>query len=268
MDKSAPIGIFDSGIGGLTVADAVQQLLPKEQIIYFGDTAHLPYGDKASSSIRHYSEEISKFLIEQGCKIIVIACNTASSTAKSNVEEVASTKAIVLNVIDPVVQYVSENPAYEHVGVIGTRGTIDSNVYANNLQAQNTSLKVSSLATPLLVPMIEEGFIHDNISQQILDTYLNSEELNGIDVLIPGCTHYPLIIDDIRNYYKNKVDVPDTAAITAEAVKNALIENDLLSEVANDNHHFYVSDFTQSFEQSTLKFFHEKVHLEQLNIWD
>lgn len=267
MNKYSPIGIFDSGIGGLTVADAVQQLLPDEQIIYFGDTAHLPYGDKAASSIRHYSTHITRFLIDQGCKIIVIACNTASSTAYDAVIDAAGNDALVLNVIDPVVSEVVNNK-YQHIGIIGTRGTIASNVYADRIHSLNPEIKVSSLPTPLLVPMIEEGFIHDNISMHILDNYLNAESLKGIDVLIPGCTHYPLIIDDIRNYYKGLVDVPDTAAITAKSVESLLRQNDLVSDRKNDNHHFYVSDFTDSFEQSTLKFFHEKVHLEQLNVWE
>ena len=144
LSKDQPIGIFDSGIGGLTVANAIKKHLPEEEIIYFGDTAHLPYGDKAPYSIKHYSTEIAKFLLEKNCKIIVIACNTASSIALKDVLKVTEGKAILINVIDPVVEKVNSTAKKgDHVGIIGTKGTIKSGIYRKKLKALNDNLNVS-----------------------------------------------------------------------------------------------------------------------------
>lgn len=200
LKKENPIGIFDSGIGGLTVASAIKHHLPNEQIIYFGDTAHLPYGDKARYSIRHYSTEISKLLLAQNCKAIVIACNTASSIASREVAKIMDGKALLVNVIDPVIEEVVRLFKGNHIGVIGTKGTIASGVYKKKILAAAPHLKVSSLATPLLAPMIEEGFINDKISQTVVDSYLSNKKLKGIEAIILACTHYPLIKRQIDAY--------------------------------------------------------------------
>ena len=175
-----PLGIFDSGVGGLTVAAAILEKLPQEKIIYFGDTAHLPYGDKSKEAIRYYSEKITDFLLSKQCKAIVIACNTASSFAYDYLAELVDKKIPVINVIDPVVeQLLDQSP--KKIGVIGTKGTIQANVYAEKLAAGNGTLEVHSLATPLFAPMIEEGFVEGDISTTVIKQYLSHERLANIE---------------------------------------------------------------------------------------
>ena len=267
LNKENPIGIFDSGIGGLTVASAIKEHLPNEQIIYFGDTAHLPYGDKAKYSIKHYSTEISKLLLAQNCKAVVIACNTASSIASKEVSKIIGSAAILVNVIDPVIEEIVNSFKGKHIGVIGTKGTISSGTYRKKLLEAAPHLKVSSLATPLLAPMIEEGFINDKISQTVVDSYLSDKKLKSIEAIILACTHYPLIKKQIDCYYNGTVELIDTADIVAKKVKSQLTEQNLLNEGERKPHHFYVSDYTKSFEQSTRFFFQEMIHLEKKSVW-
>lgn len=268
LKADQPIGIFDSGIGGLTVANAIKKHLPNEEIIYFGDTAHLPYGDKAPYSIKHYSTEIAKFLLEKKCKVIVIACNTASSIAYKDVLKVTKNNAILINVIDPVVEKVhKEAKQNDHIGIIGTKGTIKSGIYRKKLKELNDDLEVSSMATPLLAPMIEEGFINDKISKTVLESYLTDNKLKDINSIILACTHYPLIKDEINLFYKGKVMVVDSADIVGSYVKEQLEFQGLLNKKNKPEHHFFVSDYTNSFEKSTRYFFPEKITLEKASIW-
>ncbi|MEM9921712.1 MAG: glutamate racemase, partial [Bacteroidota bacterium] len=187
-----PIGVFDSGIGGLTVANAIIRHLPKEQIVYFGDTAHLPYGDKSADAIRYYCIKISKFLLDQGCKMIVIACNSASSAAYNILLDFFEGQTLFVNVVDPLVQTVV-NKRFQKVGVIATKATVRSDIYRLKLLERQPNLKVASLATPLLAPMIEEGYAQNKIGQAILENYLSDTSLKDIEALLLSCTHYPLI---------------------------------------------------------------------------
>lgn len=265
MSNQAPIGIFDSGIGGLTVAHAIQKFLPGEQLIYFGDTAHLPYGDKAPSSIIDYSKRIASFLIDKGCKMIVIACNTASSIAFEEVQKIAG-DVPVINVIDPVVEVVDASK-YHNIGVIGTRATINSGEYEKRIKKRDAAIVVSSMATPLLVPFIEEHIMDDEIGQLIIKKYLSQVSLKNIDALILGCTHYPLLKKNIELYYSGKVEVFDSANIVGEKVRDFLLVNELACEKKIGEHAFFVSDFTPSFEKNTRNFFGEKIHLEEIDLW-
>lgn len=267
LKKDNPIGVFDSGIGGLTVASAIKHYLPSEQIIYFGDTAHLPYGDKAKYSIKHYSAEISKLLLSYNCKTIVIACHTASSLATKEVAKTVDQQALLINVIDPVIEEIVQTFKGKHIGVIGTKGTISSGMYKKKLNELAPGLKVSSLATPLLAPMIEEGFINDKISQTVVDSYLSDKKLKGVEAIVLACTHYPLIKKQIDAYYHGDVEVIDTADIVARKIKRQLSREKLLNDGPRGSHHFYVSDYTKSFEQSTRFFFKEMIHLEKKTIW-
>lgn len=267
MSSNLPLGIFDSGIGGLTVAGAIHKILPNEQLIYFGDTAHLPYGDKSPEAIKYYSLKIAKLLQEKKCKLIVIACNTASSYAYDDVVQFLGSDLPIINVIDPVVASVVQHSGYQKIGVIGTKATIRSNIYPEKLKAANPSLEVPSLATPLLAPMIEEGFFNNNISNTLIHSYLSSKKLRGIDSLILACTHYPLIKEEVKAFYKGKVDIVNTAEIVAEHVRNRLNELNLQNDGKGGGHQFYVSDYTASFETSTRLFFGEKIHLRLNNIW-
>ncbi|MDA0194186.1 MAG: glutamate racemase [Bacteroidetes bacterium] len=268
MDSSAPIGIFDSGIGGMTVARAVKDILANEQIVYFGDTAHLPYGDKSAATIQAYSIKITDVLLKRGCKVILIACNSASSAAFELVKEYAGSKAKVFNVVDPMVDYVREQYSDTRIGLIGTKQTVSSGVYRDKIEATNKGLQLTSLATPLLVPMIEESFIHNQISEEIIKLYLQNEELKDIKALILACTHYPLIIDDINKFYQGKIEVIDSSIIVARSLKAYLEYNNLLSKKKSGEDQFLVSDYTDSFEQTTKLFFGQVVHLEKHTLWE
>lgn len=269
MNASSPIGIFDSGIGGMTIAHAVTQLLPNENIIYFGDTAHLPYGDKSASAIQAYSIKICNLLMQQNCKVILIACNSASAAAFDLLKEYTASRAKVLNVIDPVVQYLGENYPLKTVGLIGTKQTVFSNIYKKKVDELNKNIALKSLATPLLAPMIEEGFFDNNISESIINQYLSDSELAGIEALILGCTHYPLIKNQIENYYKNTVDVLDSSEIVAQSLYNYLKTNTLLNDQSQKGtQQFFVSDYTSSFEASTKMFFGENVRLMHYPLWE
>ena len=266
--NNRPIGIFDSGVGGLTVAHAVKQLLPDESMIYFGDTAHLPYGEKSPEAILHYSERITSFLLEQGCKAVVIACNTASSVAYEPLQQKYGGQVLVVNVIDPVVGYYSEKLAPARVGVIGTKATIRSGAYEKSIRRQNPDAEVVSLATPLFVPMIEEGFIFDDISNAIIRAYLSQEPIHSVEALILGCTHYPIIKNQISKFYNFSVEVLDSAAIVARSLQKMLKEKGLMRkapELPQDI--FYVSDYTDYFEKIAGMFFEEKINLKKLNLW-
>lgn len=268
MSDSRPIGIFDSGVGGLTVANAIRHLLPSESMIYFGDTSHLPYGDKSPETIRFYTTGIARFLLEQNCKVIVIACNTASANAFDQVVQIAGTKVPILNVIDPVVNYVCNESEYKHIGVIGTKSTVNSNTYTDKIHNIKKGIIVSSLATPLFVPMIEEGFIFDDISNAIIRTYLSRHEIAGIEGLILGCTHYPIIKNQINKYYNFSIDVVDSSKIVANALRKLLHDNNLLNDTSEiAKHRFLVSDITESFRIISKMFFEEQVNLELKNIW-
>jgi glutamate racemase len=268
--RHQPIGIFDSGIGGLTVAHAIAELLPYEQMIYFGDTAHLPYGDKSEAAIQAYSVKIADVLLAKGCKVIVIACNSASSAAYLLLKEYVGRRARVVNVIDPMVALVGHSFAGKSVGLIGTKRTVQSGIYEQKIQELALGIEVQSLAAPLLVPMIEEGFINNRISEEIIANYLGDPLLEGIEALILGCTHYPLIRRQIENYYGGRVAVLDSSLVVAERLKQALEESHLMAVpgASEPNHHFMVSDFTESFEASTRHFFTRPVHLEHYTLWE
>jgi len=264
-----PIGVFDSGIGGLTVARAVNRLLPNERLIYFGDTAHLPYGDKSTASIQAYSIKICDVLLRQQCKVILIACNSASTAAYELVREYVGSKALVLNVIDPIVAHVGRHYAGRRVGLIGTKQTVGSNVYRKKIDDLSVDIQLHALATPLLAPMIEEGFFNNAISESVIQNYLSDSSLATIEALVLACTHYPLIREQITDFYQGRVDVLDPSASVAEALKELLEQHNLLAPaLLPPKHHFYVSDFTRSFEESTRIFFGQEVNLEAYPLWE
>ena len=264
--KNSPIGIFDSGIGGLTVAHAITNALPNENIIYFGDTKHLPYGEKSKEAIQSFSRKIIKFLIEKKCKTIVIACNSASSVADENVYRVSASTPIY-NVIDPVVKEVIKICSDYNIGVIGTKATIGSGIYESKIKSKCSTSNVISLATPLLAPMIEEGFINEKISNTVIANYLANPVLKNIDHLILACTHYPLIHKEIDEYYNGRVFVIDSANIVAIHIANELKKENLLNYSTKTEHHFYVSNYTKSFEKCAQFFFQENIKLEEINLF-
>lgn len=264
--NDSPIGIFDSGVGGLTVAKTISQVLPNESIIYFGDTAHLPYGDKSKESIQNYSIRITQLLIDKGCKAIVIACNTASAHAFSTLNEKFPNIPII-NVVDPTVELCTKKYPNGKIGVIATKGTVKSRVYPRKIQKINPKIEVPQNATPLLVPMIEEGYFNNNISKTIIHSYLSSKNFKDIDALILGCTHFPLIKKEVESYFKKNVEVIDSASVVAKYLKDVLKKNNLLSDKKVEKNLFLVSDFTSSFEKTSKLFFGEKIQLKEMRIW-
>lgn len=264
-----PIGIFDSGIGGLTVASAIRRHLPNESFVYFGDTAHLPYGDKSPELIRHYSARIAHFLMEHSCKAVVIACNTASAHAHGIVESVCGPDIPVINVIDPVAKAIANtsNLKGKRVGVIATKGTVNARVYPRRIERLTKDVKVVSLATPLLAPMIEEGFFSNTISKTIIHAYLSKPALKNISALILGCTHYPLIRKEVNSYYDKSIAIFDSTDLVARDLAEVLDRLGLTAGSHNvPQFQFLVSDKTAAFERSTKLFFKEKIALEEVPV--
>jgi glutamate racemase len=270
MDTS-PIGIFDSGVGGLTVASAVRRLLPEETIIYYGDTAHLPYGDKSAEAILYYSKKITDFLLKWDCKIILAACNTVSATVWDELCTYTGTRSIPVNVIDPVVSRITGLHRGSNFGIIGTKNTIGSNAYPDKIKRLDPLAKVASMATPLLVPMIEEGFVNDEISNAIIKTYLSDEKLSNTEVLVLGCTHYPIIRDQIISYYNGRVEVVDSAMIVASHVRDLIRAGSDAGSVPGKGRasadRFFVSDYTEYFEKIAGRFFRDDITIEKVDLW-
>ena len=267
MSAENPIGIFDSGIGGLTIASEVNKLLPNEKIIYFGDTQHLPYGNKSNQKITYYSNKIVEFLLKKNCKAIIIACNSASSIALNSLREKIHSCCVLFNVIDPLLEQIKNDISIKNIGVIGTHATISSNVYEHSIYKTRPDINVSSLATPILASLIEENN-QDLYTKGIIESYLKNEKLQNIDTLILGCTHYPLIKEKISDFYKNEIRLLSSLSCIGNYIKNDLKERNLLnlSNKAGE-HAFYVSDYTEFFQKKTKLFFPTSIILEEENIF-
>lgn len=264
---SQPIGLFDSGVGGLTVARAISQLLPHETLIYFGDTAHMPYGERSNEHILLYSTRIADFLVEQGAKMLVIACNSASAVAFDQLKEKYRGQLDVVGVIAPVVDYLLHH-AFHKIGIIGTKATIGSQQHEKRLKLSKPEQAVSAVPTPLLAAMVEEGFINNDISRSVIKAYLSNKSLVDIDAIVLACTHYPLIKQDIADYYHGEVAVIDTTEIVAEAVKCSLSAQGLLNTQRNKPDRFYVSEYTEAFEKTARLFYGEEVRIEEVDLWN
>ncbi|MBV8142660.1 MAG: glutamate racemase [Verrucomicrobia bacterium] len=217
-----PIGVFDSGIGGLTVVRALRDLLPQEDIFYIGDTARLPYGGKSKSTIERYSIEISGLLLAENAKLIVVACNTSSSLAIGKLHDIL--RVPVVGVIAPGARAAVKETRIGHVGVIGTRSTITSEAYERAIQALNPAVRVTSQACPLLVPLVEEAWLEEEVTREVLHRYLDPILAAGIDTLVLGCTHYPLLAPLIQEVAGSGIRLVDSAKNCAVAVKQTLME--------------------------------------------
>ena len=242
----SPIGVFDSGVGGLTVVAALRRLLPHEDILYVGDTARVPYGGKSSETITRYSQEIVDLLLQRRCKLIVVACNTASALA---VPTLKNFYEIPLHgVIEPGAAAAVKATRSGKIGIIGTKATITSNAYHQAIQALNPHLTIISQACPLLVPLIEEGWIEDEITDFILNRYLDPMLLQGIDTLVLGCTHYPLLKKRIATIAGPDITLVDSAENCAIDIKSLLAEKKL--ETTNKdkgNLHIILTDRSEGF---------------------
>ncbi|MDZ7773291.1 MAG: glutamate racemase [Balneolaceae bacterium] len=266
-DSQAPIGIFDSGIGGLTVVKAVREALPGEHIIYFGDTARVPYGIKSEETVRGYALQITRFLLERDVKMILIACNTVSASAKELIVEEAG-DIPVLDVITAGTQAALQEKGSRHIGVIGTLATVGSGAYEKAIRTRGSDVKVSSEACPLLVPLAEEGWTDNRVARDTLSIYLERFEGSGIDSLILGCTHYPLFTESIRQILDHDgIRIIDSAHSIAEMSLEVLRDRGLLNTAGHGTFECYVSDRPQRFQELAERFLGTSipdVHIAQL----
>ena len=231
MSDPRPIGVFDSGIGGLTVVKALRDLLPAEKIFYLGDTARVPYGGKSASTVERYSLEMTDMLIDEGVKTVVIACNSASAVALPKLEQTLSVP--VIGVIKPGAQAAVAATRNRHIGVIGTRATIKSGAYERALRSLDSNINISARQCPLLVPLIEEGWLDDKLTDQVIARYTEPLVLDGIDTLVLGCTHYPLLTRAIARFLGHKIALVDSARNCAASVEELLDRQSLRAPTEN-----------------------------------
>lgn len=247
IDQNLPIGVFDSGIGGLTVLKALEERLPFESFIYVGDTARVPYGIRSKETVQRYALEIAGFLVQQGIKLLVVACNTASAVALDTLREALSVP--VIGVIEPGARAAVNNTTKARVGVIGTETTIKSNSYMKAIKAINPAITVITKACPLFVPLVEEGWTDGPVTELVAERYLSELRQADIDTLVLGCTHYPLLKEVIKKTMGPGVSLIDSAEETARAVEKTLTEEGLLSPQKKDTERviFYVTDAPERF---------------------
>ena len=245
MSNNAPIGMFDSGIGGLTIAKALVERLPRESLRYVGDTAHMPYGDKSPERLKEYATGIAERLLNQGCKALVVACNSASSNALEEVRALAGPNIPVIDVVHPVVEWAHAHHPKGDLALIGTRATVQSQLYDTLLQARG--LSVTSRATPLLASAIEEGFHNGTISHAVVEAYFSDGWAADKDALVLACTHYPLVMNDIQALLPEGMAVLDAPRIVSEKVAATLLEGGHLADGPHPTRRFEVTDWTQSF---------------------
>jgi glutamate racemase len=232
MSNARPIGVFDSGIGGLTVVKALRELLPNEDIFYLGDTARVPYGGKSAATVERYSMEMAEILAQENAKIIVVACNTASSVALPRLKK--SFSMPVIGVIEPGARAAITVTRNRRIGVIGTRATIMSGAYERVLRSLDPKIDVLPQACPLLVPLIEEGWLDDKFTDMVIARYLESLIGKGIDTLVLGCTHYPLLAGAIARFLEDQVALVDSAKNCAKAVEQLLDRQSLRTPGGNE----------------------------------
>lgn len=251
--NDSPLGFFDSGVGGLTVVRAVQNLLPDEDILYLGDTARLPYGSKSPETIRQFADEDTRFLISRGVKAVVVACNTATAHALPLLRE--KYRIPILGVIEAGVDAALAHSDAQRIGIIATRGTIASHAYQHALAQRRTGLLIHGQATPLLVPLVEENWIDHPATKLVLRSYLDPLVEKGIDTLMLACTHYPLLIPALRELLPADVRLVDSATTCAEHLRRELERLDLLaSGGAEGRLEVFLTDLSEEFESLARRF--------------
>lgn len=250
QDRYAPIGVFDSGVGGLTVAREIMRQIPNEHIVYFGDTARVPYGSKSKETVTKYSEQIVRFLQTQHVKAIVVACNTASACALDTIEK--DIDIPIIGVVKPGAKVAVSVTQNGKIGVIGTAATIDSHIYSDYIQQLDPSMQIMGKACPLFCPLVEEGLWEDPVTDEIASRYLSELIDVGIDTLILGCTHYPLIRKAIGRIVGEGVTLVNPAYETALELRALLNRNNLLNdrapELGANRYQFFVSDAAEKFK--------------------
>lgn len=260
------IGIFDSGIGGLTVVRAIMDELPGYDMIYFGDTARTPYGTKSSKTVIDYSLENTDFLIKQGAKMIIMACNTASSVATEALK--SKFNLPIYEVITPAVHLSLKKTRKSIIGVIGTRATINSGIYERKIKEQNPDARVFSAACPLLVPLVEEGWLKKPETRMIVKKYLHPLKVRQIDTLILGCTHYPILKPIIQQKIGKRVSVISSSTAVAEQIRKFLTSSPEIDQTLSKNGtaDFFVSDLTPQFEKTAKSVIRKPIELKHISI--
>jgi glutamate racemase len=256
-NRDDAIGVFDSGIGGLTVLQKLIEILPTENTVYLGDTARAPYGTKSIETVIRYSVENTEFLIEKGVKLVVVACNTSTALALETLR--GQVKVPLIGVLEPGVRKALLITRNKKVGVIGTEATIQSGAYTKALKRHAGDIEVYSRACPLFVPLVEEGWIDNGIASMTVEAYLSSLKQSGIDTLILGCTHYPLLKKAIGNYMGGAVELVDSAEEIVKEVGMALEKHSLARRDGIGNHSFFVTDAPDRFIKVGGRFLGEKV---------
>lgn len=251
--SNAPLGVFDSGVGGLTVVRALREVLPAESIVYLGDTARVPYGSKSPDTIRKFSVEDTQFLITRGVKAVVVACNTATAHALPTLKNVF--RLPIIGVLEPGVVATLADPDCQRVGIIGTAGTIKSCAYQHALAMARPDLQIFAEATPLLVPLIEENWLDHPATEMIVRQYLGPMLERDIDTLVLGCTHYPLLMPLLDRVLQGRVRMVDSAQTCAQGVKRTLAEMGLLcTEPTEPTLELFLTDLSAQFEMLARRF--------------
>jgi glutamate racemase len=271
MNNTNPIGIFDSGIGGLTVVKSIDKTLINENIIYFGDTARVPYGSKSNATVIEYSKQDARFLLSKNVKLIIVACNTASSVALAELKDTLSIP--VIGMIMPGAKSAIRVTKNKKIGVIGTDATISNKAYSRELKRIDDDIEVFEKACPLFVPLAEEGWVNHEATRLIAEEYLNELKDKQIDTLILGCTHYPILKDIIQSVIGDNVNLIDSGSAAAVEVEHYLEGLDLKNKsVGLGTHQYYVSDVPKKFKQIAERFLGKKVDdvtkvdIDELNI--
>jgi len=261
-ENDLPIGVFDSGIGGLTVLLQLKNFLPNDFFYYLGDTARVPYGTRSPETVIRYARSCSKFLIEKGIKVLVIACNTASSHALSTIKKEITIP--VLGVVEPGAKAAIKKTKNKRIGVIGTEGTIDSKSYNKVIRGIDPTIEVFSKACPLFVPLVEEGWTEGEVPMSIAEKYLKTIIDDGIDTLLLGCTHYPLLVPIIQDLtHKYSIEIVDSAEETAKEVVNLLQTCNLVRKdiriYDGDKVKYFVTDAPEKFRKIGSRFLNETI---------
>ncbi|MFC1576860.1 glutamate racemase [Candidatus Omnitrophota bacterium] len=258
MSRRSPIGVFDSGIGGLTVVREIRRALPGEDIVYFGDTARVPYGNKSKQTVTRFSVENCEFLLRRGVKLVVVACNTSSSLSLNFLNRCF--RVPVIGVIAPGAKQAALTTRNKKIGVIGTKATIDSNAYLREVKRADPAIRCFSKACPLFVPLVEEGWLDNGISEKVAGAYLKELSLKSVDTLILGCTHYPLLKNTIQRMMGRTVRIVDSAEAVAAEVKDTLTKRDILNDTRRKaRYRFYVSDDPKGFTKLGGRFLKMKI---------
>ncbi|MEO0079670.1 MAG: glutamate racemase [candidate division WOR-3 bacterium] len=255
MDSSRPIGVFDSGVGGLTVVRELRSRLPQESIVYFGDTARLPYGTKSAETITRFALQDGDFLVQRGVKMVVVACHSATSVALSELSR--RLPVPVVGVIEPGARAVVAATKTGRVAVIGTMATITAKAYERAIRALTQKIEIIAKPTPLFVPLVEEGWLDNEVAEGVVRHYLSGMTEDCVDALLLGCTHFPLLAPVISRVLGPKVQLIDPAVETAATVERLLRELGLLNPGGPGRHRFYLSDLVPNFPVVAARFLGE-----------